>query len=869
MEFDPISFLLGFGSASGMSYGLWRYRERIRRLRESAEGQAESAREYLKRSADARYIQDLIDYLETHHLAGTLASLSEILIEPRLLSAYTLPGELHDDFPEDFTYVIPRVHDFPELYAAYNLEHMPLTDLCAGDRHVAILGNPGMGKSTALAALALMSLEAISFETMQTLSDQALEKQYEGLSAEEIEQRKAELKEIEERALEQLHEVHKREGTEGVVRQRAVQPQELFPIFVHIGDIDLDLNIYGIEVDPAEPLIRAFQQYVSLLTAQSAPTLMYQNLAQGVALVMIDGFDDLSMEERTRVYPWLESFVAAYGQNRIIITGPATGYDPLLHLGFVPTFIRPWHQLDAEQFVRRMIELWPTIESRKAGKKKIQTKGVGQKVARRLMVDNRNRSPLETTLKVISGLSGSEKELGRRGWFERYTRDFLPDEEYSHPVLREVAMVMLDRGVTLKDEQISEIATKQLTVSEDEGSTANVDSFLRKLLNSGLLVKRAGNTYTFRHSFIKAYFGAESLIQDMPQRIGDVGANQNWHYALALAASVLDLTPAVHPKLSVPPDLLFSSLFDVVDWLVDTPPNVRWRGEILKRLSGALLAPSQYTALRERAAAALVASRDPNVQTMFRQAVRSGNSTIRKLACVGLGAIGATDALRDLQPMLADDSREVQLASAMALGAIGIEDAMKIMIQGLLQGDEPLRRVVAEALAGIPGEGQNILRDAIEHQDMMVRRAAVFGLARIQASWAVTAIYTTMLEDSQWYVRSAAGNAFTVAHDPDRAGPQIPPPPEQLPWLVEWATEIGQSVPAGNQALQLVIRALQEAEPSIRMMAAEALGRLGAVSAVKPLYSALTDRDARVRTIAYRALGMLQVRVTKPLPSIA
>ncbi|NDJ86031.1 MAG: hypothetical protein GYB66_09110, partial [Chloroflexi bacterium] len=85
MRFDPISFLLGFGSASGISYGLWRYREYIRGLQEAAEGQADSAREFLKRTADARYVNDMTAFLQRYHLAGDLVALSEIYIEPRFI----------------------------------------------------------------------------------------------------------------------------------------------------------------------------------------------------------------------------------------------------------------------------------------------------------------------------------------------------------------------------------------------------------------------------------------------------------------------------------------------------------------------------------------------------------------------------------------------------------------------------------------------------------------------------------------------------------------------------------------------------------------------------------------------------------------
>jgi HEAT repeat protein len=872
MNFDFVSFLLGFGSASGLSYGVWRYRERIRNLQESAEGQAESAREFLKRSADARYIMDLKAYLEKQHLAGSLMELSEVLIEPRLLleSAVVTALDEEDAAESAYSNIIPMQYDFPELYASFNIEHSPLTDVLMGDPYVVILGNQGSGKSTALVTLGLMALDVVSFESVQDLTDQILSDELQGLPENERERRQKELEDIQRRAIEQLRIVQGREG-EDLFDDEVIELPDIknyFPIFIHLGDIDLDLNLYGIEVDPAEPIIRAFQQYSSLITGQAAPVLMYQQLERGNCIVLLDGYEDLSGTTQAHVYTWIQNFIAAYGNNRIVMTGPATGYDPLISLGFAPTAIRPWTERDNEKYVGKWVKQWGEVERRKSGKKKIQATGVEDSVVRRLLADNRNRTPLNTTLKILSGLPGDEREIGRRGWYERFLRDYIPEQEQSLPILRELATLMLDRGVYLKQDQIVELASNHF-VSDEEGDSHDVaDKYVKSLLSSELFVKRAGNAYDFRHPMITAYFGAESLIHDIPQRLSEIATNDSWNQAIELAAAAIDLSPAIYQKLSKAPDLLFTNLFSIVRWLPETPADARWRGEILKRLSAAFVGASQFTTIRARAVAGLVASRDQNVLFILRQGIRNGNPVIRKLACVGMGAIGESEALADLRPMLVDDNREVQLAAGMALGAVGTEAALEMMVQGLLEGEEPLRQVVAESLAGIPNEGHSILRDAVVHQDMMVRRAGVYGLARIPATWALIGLYRAMIEDEQWYVRSAAEYTFARARDPHREGPRVLPAADQLGWLSKWATEMGLAVPEGEKAQQLVVRALQEAPPHIRVMAARSIGKLGLLMGIKPLYLALTDRNEQLRATAYDALGIIQQRVTHPLPSI-
>jgi HEAT repeat protein len=267
--------------------------------------------------------------------------------------------------------------------------------------------------------------------------------------------------------------------------------------------------------------------------------------------------------------------------------------------------------------------------------------------------------------------------------------------------------------------------------------------------------------------------------------------------------------------------------------------------------------------------AALIASRDKNVLFILRQALRATDPDVRQLACIGIGALGDPESVKDLTPLLNDDERNVQLAAGLALGAVGSDRALEVMAEGLLHGTEDLRRAVSEALAAIPGEGHAILRDGIQMEDIMIRRATVYGLSRVRASWAVVALYRAMLEDEQWYVRNAAEEAFMEAQSPEHDGPRAHPEADALVWLIQWAADRGEGVPAGINARQTLVKALQEGQPVYKALAALTLGRLGHIDALKPLYGALRDRHPEVRKAAYAALVDIQMRVGEPLPGLA
>jgi HEAT repeat protein len=180
---------------------------------------------------------------------------------------------------------------------------------------------------------------------------------------------------------------------------------------------------------------------------------------------------------------------------------------------------------------------------------------------------------------------------------------------------------------------------------------------------------------------------------------------------------------------------------------------------------------------------------------------------------------------------------------------------------------EQLRHAVAEAMAALPDEGHPTLYDAISHEDMMVRRAAAFGLRRIRAAWAMGELYRVFLQDDQWYVRSAAQQAFLDLQNDQQRGPVHYPAVSEIPWLVNWAASRGESIPPGEASIQVLLEAMREGDTDMRALATRILGQVGEITATKALYGALRDRQEKVRTAAHLALADLEAQIGQPLPT--
>lgn len=250
-----------------------------------------------------------------------------------------------------------------------------------------------------------------------------------------------------------------------------------------------------------------------------------------------------------------------------------------------------------------------------------------------------------------------------------------------------------------------------------------------------------------------------------------------------------DLTPLVARRLSQNADLLNSDLMACAVWLRDAPPNARWRGEVFKRLNRLLMDPNQPARLRLRALGAFVSAADPSIGALFKQGLSSPDPLVRQGSVSGLGTLGEISYVPQIAAQFRDPSLDVRWAAVLALSALPHESSLEALAQGLLSGDDNLRRACAEALARNEEEGHPVLKEAIAHDDLSVRRAAVYGLAATTRDWAIGLLEKLQHTEQQWLVRTAAQDVLTRLREPGSQAPRPHQPPESLGWLIAWANQ--------------------------------------------------------------------------------
>lgn len=895
MGFDVQNFGIGLVAGWASAYGVYRARHLIGSAIRSVNQQASSAQSYATQSSDSRYINDLVWMIQRSHLAGSAINLTDIVIEPRFLTAPPLAAPAEDIVTHSVFHVVPHIPDLPILQAPYNLHTLSIDELGTGDRALALIGTSGSGRTTALMTIILRALGRTQFKKPADSVQQQLDAEEAALDDKKRAVRIKERVLLEQRAKERLAEER---GMTLDNQNEAGVPlfNRLMPVYVHLSDIQADVATYGAEIDPAEPLVRAVQRQLGRIAASTTPSNLYTRLKQGQVLLLIDGYDELSPEEHADQVDWLKALITNYRENFFIITGAPEHHGVLTQeIGLTPVYLRPWSDIDRAQYADNWAENWT-----KTAKRRIGAQPPAPELVNLVKNNLRTLSPLEMTLKVWAHYSGGIEVNGFDEWVNALVNRYIPadykDEKLTEYLIK-AAVLQLDEGyitrvrlTTLLDDQPAatmttaddllgegELALADLSPTETkpakgdskkaEKKTNPADKFMAVLRKSGLLVRYKSGRYRFRHPELAAYFASLSLRDAVEETLTEKIAAPAWRKAITYGAAHVPLEAVVNARMSSPTDVMQSNILEIAHWLRYAPEDVVWRDSYIKYLGKVFSAPNQFPLLRERAAAALLVTNDPEVTGIFAQATKSMVAQIRQLACLCLGAIGAPEAASIVAPLLKDGGNDVQIAAALALGAIRNEEALTALVDALTEGSESLRQAVAETLADIPVEGYPTLYDAIQDDEMIVRRAAVFGIKRLKSDWAVLAIYRAFLEDSQWYVRSAAQLAFQEMRYGKGNGPHGYPPPEAITWLNEWATQRQENIEPGVDASQILVKALQEGDDLIRSLAARNIGQLGELSMAKALYNALSDKKADVRDAAYRSLADIQTQTGLPLPT--
>ena len=852
LDLDRNSFWIGFLAGSLFLWLLNRFRHLLPAMIDSLRDRLSTAREGITVNPEERYRRDVLRRAQRSHISSVYFSLDEVLVTPRLL-APPLPIEPGVDNHESliFNDVLPYLPDCSELGSYYHAPMLSLPEALSGGCNLVLVGKPGVGKTVALAHLASMLARQEDSGAMAGMT----------------------------------------------------------PYLVHAADF---LPEYP-DQPALETLIEVIAENVSALTLPRLPHFIRTTFKEGKALLLLDGLDELPPDTFDQLVELVASLLEAYPQVRVVAAASPEYLGGLTHLGFQVVSLASWNDQDRLGFINNWSELWRSFIAREKDKQRIEPLLLNNW----LSGCEPSFTPLELTLHVWAANAGDVLGPGSSQAIEAYLLRMSASIQKARPVLeRLAAQITLTANPVLSykeaekwipsangevspfeslpftvEEQSPELSIE--TVPDEEHGSENVPAgestppsegpsedtlphskngkdkatskeispsqrLLGDLVSAGLLVNRRNSRLSFVHPVIAGYLAGTALASSGGfESLARQPAWSSKSLALRYLSSWNDISGLVRSMIEGAHDPLYRDLFTVSDWLRDAPPKASWRQFVLRQLSSLVLQETIPMSIRVRALAALAFSGDPGVLVLFRQHFEHPSDSVRELGALGSGLLLDAKAVKPLSHLLNDPVMEVRLSAILALSRIGNKAAMEAIASTLLSGSEEMRRAAAEALAMQPEEGYPALEEGSSMPDLLVRRAVVYGLARVKEPWAREQLDKMQVEDEQWVVRSAA---IQVLEELARPNPRVPHPhPDlaQTPWVIEFAGTLGIGIAPGKPALDLVTQAAKTGKSEQRLAAIQYLGRYGGEGALAAIYPMYYSNNPEEADTAYQALWTL------------
>ena len=229
---------------------------------------------------------------------------------------------------------------------------------------------------------------------------------------------------------------------------------------------------------------------------------------------------------------------------------------------------------------------------------------------------------------------------------------------------------------------------------------------------------------------------------------------------------------------------------------------------------------------------------------------------LRSNAARALGQIGDPQALEALIKLLNDPEWSVREAAAWGAARMQDPRLIEMLAAALKSPNIATRETAAKAFGQFIFPDKRIIPPlvvALRDEEYTVGEAAAFALATLGADAVIPLI--TAYKDSNSAVRKAIATALEKV--------QIPEDPQIQAWFAVMQNNWAKVIELGDLSIEPLIVGIRDDDHRVRKSAAEALGRIaqmGAVRAIEPLCNALRDRKADVR----KAIAEVLVTIGAP-----
>ncbi|MCE1255597.1 MAG: HEAT repeat domain-containing protein [Anaerolineae bacterium] len=818
-NFDAISFWLGFFAALLLTFGFSKIKRFFPEIGTSIKETFQQTQSHQKSGIQNYIMQNNLIKVQGLHIANQLFSLNEILIPSRLLApTYQKPDDESFAITTLASHSLPYLPEASELAAQYNVLSLSPLEALQNGANIVIVGDAGSGKTTVLAQVASAIIQHP--ETAGNLADH-------------------------------------------------------LPYYIHIADIDFN----GQDVNgPIGLFINPISKQHSSFARSRVPSAIIDAARKGKLLLLIDGLDELPKNQFIQAVNLLEALLDQSPRIQIMTTASPYYLGGLLKIGFQSMSIACWNIRDIELFIEQWNKQWLEYINNSVFSGNTSDSIDPRLIKNWLISQYVNMSPLQWTLKVWAAYSGDlngplpinaidnyitrlSSKLVTREMLEYLALEFVRENSLTLSIshLENCVINYTPSRVTDLNDDASKIPVlpSRQGVS-NEASVSSGNNPILGLIDAGLLIKHENQKVRFCNPLITGFLSSFAILEE---QLDKVNQPLNWSVTTSMlrymAAQDRGINWIDENILNQSDSPLYQNLMLVGKWISDAPVNLDWRTNFMRRVLGLIIIESVPFSIKARLMAIFVGSNDPSVSKLIKQFFATNSSSLKALAALASGAMQDNKQMRELSNLLTNPSQEVKNAAALAIGALATPYNIEALIDVLMQGDEQTRQGAAEALAFLPPRGHDILKEAILYDDIMVRKAAVYGLAQINEKWAVELLEKTGFDDKQWIVRNSAHQAAEFKTKKHPFSPRALPEPSDLPWLIEFAGKKGVGISKGEFPRDILLSCLNEGTLDEKIDTLSYLVRYPDYEVIYAIYKIMDTGDQNLSEAAINALWLI------------
>ncbi|MBI9049511.1 MAG: HEAT repeat domain-containing protein [Anaerolineaceae bacterium] len=757
--------------------------------------------------AESLINKSLFNQAQANHVFAHVTPLESILIKPKLLFP---PKYLYPEFYTTSSSLInqffPFTPDWPELSAQYPVDNIDYTHLAHINGKTLIIGQPGSGKTTLLAALVISMLQDSSSEKL--------------------------------------------------------------PIYVSAKTI---LPLLEKEQDPMEILTAAFSEGNPQITASQIYFILKSKISTQNAILLLDDVDHLYTDEIEQVLGFLTTLETEYQFTKFIIAADPNSIGKELTKHFFPLTIASWSVIEQRNFISAIQDIW---DSCKFSNKNDSVKPIQAPVLTKwLQDDTPYYSPFDLVVRIWLLNSGSSLGFNIADHLINVLDLFaLSKDELEGIALLAYSLLRSHKSsmdIPEANEYLSSVEQSleyfdplsKSEIQETTPSTKYIHTISSKTLQSAQIITIDSFDRISFSSPIWAGFFANLIISPDIQNWFP-RADLNWTYSSQYLrfATINNYADSWYESIfkKETPFPFDNTYLKLARFIPDLAFDHPVRNGILKWLAKSSFQNQLPAAERAQLFAALLVSKDPSVPKLLLEFQSMPDPDLRFLSILTYAAFANSESFNVFMDHLADEEQNVRNAASLAFYALNNKKSSDLLIDILLQGDEYMKQTAAESLAVIDGISQDLLTEAIASEDLLIRRAAVYGLSRIPDQWALDILSHAAIEDGQWIVRNAATQ---VIENQDvfktMLIPQLPHP-SNAPWLISFASKLGKGIPKSGFVKDILMSALDQGNVDEKISAMNYLRIVPDSDIINAIFPLLVHKNRSMQQASAIALWYIE-----------